>query len=143
MKLTLRSEEFMPNCTIGRLYVDDEFECFTLEDTVREVKGEPVPHWKIPAKTAIPSGEYAVTVTMSARFKKRLPLLLDVPGFSGVRIHPGNTDADTEGCILVGEGKRDYAIVNSRVAFQKLLAKIEQAIGRKEPVTIAIERNRP
>lgn len=134
MKITVKREEFHPTCTIGKLFVDGEFECYTLEDAVREVSGEPVPNWKIPGRTAIPSGEYQLQVTMSNRFKRLLPLLVDVPGFSGVRIHPGNTDADTEGCILVGDTRMDYAIGSSRVAFQRLFGKIQQA----KDITITI-----
>lgn len=141
MILSVRREEFYPACTIGRLFVDGVFECFTLEDTVRE-RAEPVVRWKVPGLTAIPKGTYEVQVTMSQRFNKLLPLLIGVPGFSGVRIHPGNTSADTEGCILVGAGKRDYAITASRLAFQNLFQKIQQACYRKEPVTITIKGDR-
>ena len=100
-------EEFTTESTVGKLYfrLSDRdpwtWLCWTLEDVVREVPGEPVEAWKIPGETAIPRGTYAVRVTRSSRFKADLPILLNVPGFEGIRIHGGNTAADTEGCILV------------------------------------------
>ena len=77
------------------MYLDGRFGVLHLEDVVRQ--GE-----KVPGQTAIPEGIYTVQITFSNRFKRDLPLLLNVPNFEGIRIHPGNTDADTEGCILVG-----------------------------------------
>lgn len=139
MKLLLQRDEHLPVCTIGKLYVDGVFECRTLEDTVREVDGAPVLRWKIPAKTAIPRGTYPVTITMSGRFKKMLPLLGTVPGFTGVRIHSGNTDADTEGCILVGTSKLVNSIGGSRLAFSKLYEKMRAAIARGEQVSITVK----
>ena len=79
--------------------------CWTLEDVVREVAGKPVAEWKVHGRTAIPAGTYSVVLTPSARFRRMLPLLERVPGFSGVRIHGGNTADDTEGCILVAHRK--------------------------------------
>lgn len=116
--------------TAGRLY---QLECFTLEDQERLEKA--------PGKTAIPPGKYEVVVTFSNRFQKLLPLLLNVPGFSGVRIHSGNTAADTEGCILVGgdDGNpRDGWLGRSREAFAPLFAKIQAAIASGEKVWITI-----
>lgn len=138
MLIEVRREEMLPLCTIGKLYIDGKYECYTLEDVVREVSGQPVPRWKIPGKTAIPAGSYPLQVTLSNRFKRMLPLLVGVPGFEGVRIHPGNTDADTEGCILVGSTRLVNAIGGSRIAFQALFQKIQQALDRKETITITI-----
>jgi hypothetical protein len=119
MQLRVLRTTFTNKSTIGELYVDGEFECYTLEDVVRPVK--------IPGMTAISEGIYQVDVTFSARFKRLLPELRDVPNFQGVRIHPGNTDADTEGCILVGQTKARDFIGNSRAAFAKLFPRIEAA----------------
>lgn len=116
MQLLLKRIKFSEKSTIGELYVDGKFECYTLEDVVREVK--------IPNETAIPYGTYTVTISYSPRFKRYLPELHDVPNFSKIRIHPGNTDKNTEGCILVGENYTDDFISNSRVAFNKLYPKI-------------------
>lgn len=107
--------------TIGKMMVDGVFECYTLEDVVRPVK--------IQNETAVPAGTYKVIINQSNRFKRLLPLLIDVPGFVGVRIHPGNTAENTEGCILVGQSKSDDFIGNSRLAFDTLFAKMQKAKG--------------
>lgn len=121
MKLTVARFNHRKTCTIGRLYIDDKgSEIFTLEDTVREEK--------IPGQTAIPEGRYKVIVDFSKHFGCDLPHILDVPGFEGVRIHPGNTDKDTEGCILVGkEWAGGDSIGRSRDAFNEIFDKIKQA----------------
>ena len=131
MILTLQRNPSAAGCTIGRLSVDGVQQCWTLEDVVRPVK--------IASQTAIPAGTYSVQVTHSPRFGVRLPLLLNVPGFEGVRIHPGNTADDTEGCILVGQDRGKAAILRSRAAFAPLLAMIEAAQARGEAVTIVIK----
>ena len=109
--------------TIGTLLVDGEVECLTLEDQVR-----PRDAPKVPGKTAIPAGRYEVRVTYSNRFKCALPLLLNVPNFEGIRIHAGNTAADTEGCILVGQERGLNTILRSRAALADLLPKIQAAL---------------
>ena len=93
-----------------------DFICQTLEDTVREIEGVPIAAWKIDGQTAIPRGRYKVTWTYSNRFQKWMPLLVGVEGFSGVRIHAGNTGKDTLGCILIGNSRGIDSITNSRVA---------------------------
>lgn len=137
MKLLLRRENCAENYTRGRLFIDGVFECWTMEDTDRfmENGGE-----KIYGKTCIPRGEYEVIVTMSNRFKRRLPLLKDVPGFEGIRIHPGNTSLDTEGCILVGvkDDTREDRVLMSRVTFDGVFSRIDSALSRDEKVTIEI-----
>ena len=138
MKLRLERSPSHLTCTTGSLFVNGEFECATLEDVVREIPGVPVERWKIKGKTAIPAGTYAVQLTMSNRFKRVLPLLVAVPGFEGVRIHPGNTSADTEGCILVGLGHADDRITDSRAAFDALFARLDAAAKRGEPITLEI-----
>lgn len=120
----LTRETFTLTSTIGRLDdINGTFQCFTLEDTKRDGP-------KIPGSTAIPAGRYEVIINFSNRFKKPLPLLLNVPGFLGVRIHSGNTAADTEGCILVGNIKGDNFVGESRGAFAVLSLKIQNAIQR-------------
>lgn len=118
MKLEVRRKVFTNKSTIGEMYIDGVFECYTLEDVVRSGP-------KVHSETAIPTGTYKVIVNMSNRFKRLLPLLLKVPEFEGIRIHPGNTDVDTEGCILLGSSKGTDIIYNSRVAFDKFFAKIK------------------
>jgi len=133
MQLQLVRKVFTDNSTIGELSVNGEFECFTLEDKVRKVK--------IKGKTAIPPGTYEIAVTFSNKFQKFLPLLLNVPKFDGIRIHPGNTPKDTLGCILVGQGKGVDSISNSRLAFAPLFEKI-QAVVRTEKIFIEITEER-
>lgn len=112
---------------IGEMTVDGIFECFTLEDIERPVK--------IKGETAIPKGTYKVIINESNRFKRQLPLLLDVPGFEGVRIHAGNTNHDTEGCILVGQTRHKEFIGQSRKAFEKLFKKMQRA----KDITLSIQ----
>jgi hypothetical protein len=88
LRLRLERTWCGPKCTIGTLYVNGKAECFTLEDVRREVKGRPVEEWKVPGETAIPAGVYNIVITPSNRFKRDLPLLENVPGFQGIRIHP-------------------------------------------------------
>ena len=119
-------------CTIGELSFDDEERfCFTLEDVVRP-DGAP----KVFGQTAIPYGKYTVVVTHSPHFDRELPLLVDVPGFEGVRIHPGNTASDTEGCLLVGYNHTDGSVTESRLAFEAVFARIEAARAAEEEITI-------
>jgi len=137
MKLELKRNFFGDTFTVGKIYKDGQFICYSLEDKYREVEGEPVSMWKVMSETAIPKGTYNVSVTMSNRFKIKLPLLANVPGFSGIRIHTGNSSKDTEGCILVGstwDGKSNW-LGASKLAFSPLLQMIEDS---KEPVTISI-----
>jgi hypothetical protein len=129
--------------TLGVLRVNEVYECWTLEDAVREQPGQPVVAWKVKGMTAIPSGEYAVRITQSVRFGRALPELVNVPGFSGVRIHPGNTDKDTEGCILCGAERAVGIIKQSALACEALQRKIAAALAASEPVTIRIENAVP
>lgn len=119
MKITIKRNPSSEHSTQGTLYVDGKVECFTLEDVVRECK--------IDGCTAIPAGTYKVVINYSNRFKRLLPLLLDVPNYTGVRIHAGNTDKDSRGCVLVGDSPRLDFVGNSRVAFDRLFAKMEKA----------------
>jgi hypothetical protein len=136
MELRLEREPSGASCTLGELFVGDELECFTLEDVVRDGP-------KVPGETAIPAGRYQVIITFSNRFQCDMPILLDVPGFTGVRIHPGNTDADTEGCILVGRARHGEALLASRKAYTALYAKIETALDAGDDVWITIANAEP
>lgn len=98
--------------TIGKLYIDGNYYCDTLEDVVRPTGV------KISGKTAIPAGKYKVKVTWSPRFRRYLPEILNVPGFSGVRIHSGNSATDTEGCLLLGLNKEKGKVLNSKNAVE-------------------------
>lgn len=117
-ELLLKRRWYSDRSTIGALTLG-EFSCFTLEDRVRE-SGV-----KVQDKTAIPAGRYRVVVDFSQRFQRRMPLLLDVPMFTGIRIHSGNTAEDTRGCILVGEWRAPDWVGDSRRAFARLFPLIE------------------
>jgi hypothetical protein len=128
--LTLTRKWCSSKSTIGELAIDGVFFCYTLEDVARETK--------IPGETAIPVGGYDVVITMSNRFKKRMPLLKDVPGFEGVRIHSGNFPKDTEGCILVGLNRGEDQIMDSRLAYDKLFRILDETLEAGETVRIVI-----
>ena len=118
--MTIIRKTFTEKSTIGELLIDGKVFCFTLEDCVRDVK--------IPGVTAIPYGTYPVITNYSVRFKKVMPLLLNVPNYEGVRIHAGNTDKDTEGCILLGYTKADNFIGESRLAFNAFMPMLQTAL---------------
>lgn len=112
MKLTLQRTSPAGNpMTFGKLLADGRFICHTLEDEVREVEGQPVANWKIKGATAMPAGEYRITLERSPRFGPNTLTVHDVPGFVGVRIHAGNSVADTEGCPLLGMAVNAHGIV--------------------------------
>lgn len=135
MELKLNRIFLGSSATIGELLVNDKYLCDTLEDRVRP-EGE-----KVYGETAIPEGMYEVKLTHSPRFKKILPEILNVPNFSGIRIHTGNSSKDTEGCILVGtwDGEKEDWVGNSRIAFDELMTLLEEATNNKEKVTITVK----
>ncbi len=129
MKLKLIRDIKAPKFTLGKLYVGNEFGYYTCEDAVREIEGSPVKDWKIAGDTAIPKGTYRVIINFSNRFQKFLPQLLDVPGFTGIRIHAGTTYHDTEGCILLGAQRIQGGVGNSRLAMSDFMPKLEAGIA--------------
>lgn len=135
MELTLNRIFLGSSATIGELLINDKHLCDTLEDRVRS-EGE-----KVYGKTAIPEGTYEVKLTHSPRFKKILPEILNVPNFSGIRIHTGNSSKDTEGCIIVGtwDGEKEDWVGSSKIAFDKLMSLLEKATNNKEKVTITVK----
>lgn len=139
MLLTVNREASKEDATLGELLLDGVHEAFTCEDVVREIPGKPVSEWKVPGKTAIPAGKYRVVLTHSQRFGKVLPELLNVPGYQGVRIHSGNTPADTDGCLLVGEEKGKASVLRSREAMLELMAAMTGVIENGEQVWIEIK----
>ena len=141
MRLTLIRIANRPTYCIGKLYIDGVYVCDTLEDTDRGLSDimdvEEIKKLKVYGKTAIPVGIYPVTITYSPKFKKNLPLLLNVKGYEGVRIHSGNTDKDTLGCILVGQNKEVGKVLNSRKMFNILYKELVKTKGR---IIIDIQR---
>lgn len=143
MNLTLNRIFKGTDYTIGKLYIDGQYFCDTLEDPVRTLpascpdtsKGIPCAcAEKVYARTAIPSGMYKITMEDSPRFKRVLPLLHDVPHFLGVLIHSGNDPGDTAGCILVGHNKVKGKVLESRAASDRLNALLE----KESEITITI-----
>lgn len=122
MKLRVERFDYAGSYTLGLLYIDGTFECFVLEDTARGIESGGT---KIDGQTAIPAGVYTVELTYSNRFKRVLPLIKDVPQFTGVRIHAGNSAEDTEGCLLVGRTCRKGWVGESRRAMDVLMHKLE------------------
>lgn len=135
MKLELKRRWLTDIATVGELYVDGQLECFVLEDRYR-----PPPEPKVFGATAIPCGTYDIVLTRSPRFRRILPLVVDVPGFQGIRIHPGNGPGDTEGCLLPGRVRVENRVLESRLAFDVLFAKLEAAAQREAiSITITVE----
>ena len=132
MNIKVIRKEFTDKSTIGELHINDVFECYTLEDRYRP-DGTKVPH-----ETCIPMGTYPVVIDFSNRFQRKMPHILNVPKFDGIRIHSGNKADDTEGCILVGQTKSTDFIGGSRLAFAALFPKMLAAATRSEPITIEI-----
>lgn len=132
-------EPSLSGATLGVLFVDGHFRAFTLEDEIRERAGEPVSAWKIPGQTAIPQGQYRMRLSWSPRFERLLPEVLAVPGFTGIRIHAGNRDRETAGCLLVGFQRAHAVIRESRPAVEALQEQIALAEQRDEPVWLRIE----
>jgi hypothetical protein len=126
LELRVSRTIFTERSTIGELYVDGTLHCHTLEDRVRSGGV------KVYGETAIPAGRYEVIITYSNHFKKELPLLLNVPNYEGVRIHAGNTAADTLGCILVGKSKGEDRIWDCKPVFDSLMEKIRISVPAKK-----------
>ena len=143
MELTVKREWLNDECSIGELYVNGVFECFTLEDKDRgllqSMTLQQIQALKVYGKTAIPKGRYQVVIQYSPKHGKDLPLLLNVKDYAGVEIHPGNTDVDTLGCILLGQMRTTNSVLSSVKAFTAFLPKLQSAINRKEQIFITIQ----
>lgn len=125
MILTLKRKYFKEEYTIGDLYINGKWFCNTIEDKDRGLNStmelKTIQREKVYGKTAIPSGRYKVSITYSPKYKKNMPLIENVKGFEGIRIHSGNTEKDSLGCIIVGENKKKGMVINSRVTYNKLM----------------------
>ena len=152
MKLKLERIARRDTYTIGRLYVDGQYLCDTLEDKDRgltqNMSEAEIREVKVYGETAIPMGTYNVVLNIHSRtFGKKasysftggyLPRLEEVKGYSGILIHGGNTAKDTLGCILVGDNKVKGGLINSLVCFRKLYALLKQADSKGDSITITI-----
>lgn len=143
MELTLDRKWCKDSYSIGNLYIDGQKFCNTCEDRDRGLTDmmtvEEIKKTKVYGETAIPKGTYTVTLTYSNKYKKIMPLINNVKGFDGIRIHSGNTAKDSLGCILVGENKEVGKVLNSRATYDKLFAKLKAASNKGEKITITIK----
>lgn len=142
MKLELHRRKRTPLTTLGDLHVDGVFECHALEDTVR-IDDPTTPQnegQKVFGKTAIPAGSYRVIINLSPRFRRQMMRVLDVPCFTGILIHGGNTAEDSHGCILVGQEVVGETIKGgtSTPAVKALQAKVQAALDRGEDVILTV-----
>lgn len=144
MDLLLQRRFLGEEYTIGSLYVNGEYLCDAIEDQVRDFNedgdlldpGEE----KVYGETAIPFGEYDIELSMSPKFKRLLPMLLNVKHFTGIRIHRGNTAKDSHGCILPGENKVKGKVINSTKYEVELVRLMTEATERGEDISIVIEK---
>lgn len=126
-QVLVRREQLTDRFTMGSLYLGADWECFTIEDPVRPDPdpSTPVNEAKVYGETAIPAGRYRMVLSMSPRLKIVTPELLEVPGFTGIRIHVANRAEEVLGCIAVGKGRADGQLIKSRVAFEALMQKLQ------------------
>lgn len=153
MELTLKRVACKPLYSIGKLYIDGQYFCDTIEDKDRglddSMTEQEIRAIKIPSQTAIPTGTYRVTLNVqSPKFKAKaayafcqgyLPRLLNVKGFDGVLMHIGNTQNSSAGCILVGQNKVVGQVINSTETFKKLYAILDTANKKGEKIYITIK----
>ena len=141
MDLLLERKYLKKDYTIGTLSINGKYFCDILEDTVRDINKDGTfncGEFKIKGHTAIPYGKYEVVITYSPKFKRELPLLLNVPHFEGIRVHRGNSKQDTEGCLLTGENKEKGKVINSTKYEKELVRILKEAVSKKEKITIEI-----
>lgn len=149
MEILVKRIAKKPKYTIGKLYIDEQYICDTLEDTDRGLNQnmslEEIKKKKVYGETAIPAGTYKVDMnTISPKFKSRtwakpyggkLPRLIEVPGYEGVLIHAGNKAEDSLGCVLVGENKVVGQVINSQASFKKVM----NILTKGDNITITIK----
>lgn len=143
MKIVIKRIAKKNTYTIGKLYINDKYFCDTLEDKDRgltdSMSVSDILKIKVKGETCIPSGTYKVDYTYSPRFKKKMPLVCNVKGFDGIRFHAGNTDKDSEGCILVGLNKIKGKLIDSRITYHQFDIVIQNAVNLKQDIKLIIE----
>lgn len=143
MRLNLKRKFLDPEYTVGSLSINGRYICDTIEDKVRDTNQDgdldDPGEGKVFGKTAIPYGLYKVRLTMSPKFKRLLPILLNVPHFTGIRIHRGNTAKDSHGCILPGENNTKGRVDKSTKYEMLIIEEMLKAIKNGENITIKIE----
>jgi hypothetical protein len=140
VELKLVRKHYGETFTEGKLFVNNGFQCYTVEDKDRKLETEGCTA-KVQNKTCIPKGRYECTISMSSRFKRFLIEIRDVPCFTGIRIHSGNSSKDTEGCIIVGKSNKrddDDWVSESRIAYEALHKRVKEALSNGEKVFIEI-----
>lgn len=145
MRILLQRHALKAGYTIGRMEINGRYFCDTLEDTDRGLREsmteDEIAALKVKGATAIPTGTYRIDMqTRSPRFGRVLPRLVSVKGYAGVLIHSGNTAADTEGCILVGENRERGKVLNSRATLERLLVFLRAAQAEGEEIELTITR---
>lgn len=145
MRILLQRHALKAGYTIGRMEINGRYFCDTLEDTDRGLRESmteaEIAALKVKGATAIPTGTYRIDMqTRSPRFGRVLPRLISVKGYAGVLIHSGNTAADTEGCILVGENRERGKVLNSRATLERLLVFLRAAQAEGEKIELTVTR---
>nr|DAV22890.1 MAG TPA: Protein of unknown function (DUF2778) [Caudoviricetes sp.] len=145
MQILIQRHALKAGYTIGRMEINGRYFCDTLEDTDRGLREsmteDEIAALKVKGATAIPTGTYRIDMqTRSPRFGRVLPRLVSVKGYAGVLIHSGNTAADTEGCILVGENRERGKVLNSRATLEHLLVFLREAQAEGEEIELTITR---
>lgn len=142
MRLTLKRVANKKDYCVGKLYINGKYFSDTLEDVDRGLDDamteEQIKEIKIKGQTAIPVGIYTVLLTYSPKYKKIMPLINNVKGYEGIRIHSGNTSKDTDGCVLVGKNTVVGRLTDSRNTFNALFKRLQQKGSNK--ITIEIYR---
>ncbi len=135
MNLSLIRDTFTETSTTGKLFIENDFECFLLEDQDRKLEAGGK---KVYGRTAIPRGRYKIELDWSPKYGRDMPHVLDVPQFDGIRIHTGNRSEDSEGCLIPGQERTEDYVRNSKLAFDALLQKLNLAWANNEEVWLTI-----
>lgn len=140
MRIKLVRKYRKENYTIGKLYLNGVYFCDTIEDRDRGLDDtmsvEEILRLKKYGTTCIPYGTYKVQITYSPKYKKLMPLIVNVKGFSGIRIHSGNTAADTLGCLIVGKNTQVGMVTQSRKTYNELFS----ILSKEKDITIEITK---
>ena len=150
MELLIERAYKKADYTIGRFFIDGERICETIEDKDRgltqDMKEDDIRRRKVYGQTAIPTGRYVVGFTYSPKFSQcsyakgggKIPLVYGVKGFNSIRFHAGNSERDSEGCVILGENKVKGQVINSRATCEKVFARMYEAYLRNEPIFLTI-----
>lgn len=127
MKIDVYRKSYGQNSTPGEMFIDNQRECFTLEPS----KDHPF----FEGHPCIPCGEYEIILTMSPHLGYVTPEALDVPGRTEIRIHVANYPKELKGCTAVGEAQREDMVLNSKLAFSKVMTLLKMAHNNGEKIT--------